>query len=129
MKAEDYIVEVDEIDPQGNPYKCPIKVACMHRFLSAEENWEAIYDLLIVVQSLSKNSLVIVKNKEGFLTDILWNPIEIDEDIITFAFQNVWKFAQLKEKNKLSENIIARSRRLELEQFIIDKSGGVKQIV
>ena len=124
-EIEDYIIEVDEVDPQGNPYKCPIKLACMNRFLSAEENWEALYDLLVVSQQLSKNSLNIIKNENGLVTDILYTPVIINEDIITFAFKNVWKFAQMKEKTHLSENIVVRSRRAELEQFIIDNSGVV----
>lgn len=123
IELEDYIVEIDEIDPQGNLYKCPIKLACLNRFLSAEENWEALYDLLVVSQSLSKNNLNIIKNKEGLITDILWTPIIISDDIINFAFKNVWKFAQMKEKTHLPENIVIRSRRAELEQFIIDNSG------
>lgn len=122
-ELEDYIVEIDEIDPQGNPYKCPIKLACMNRFLSAEENWETIYDILVVTQLLSKNNLNVIKNENGLVTDVLWTPVVINDDIINFAFKNVWKFAQMKEKTHLSESIVVRSRRAELEQFIIDNSG------
>ena len=123
INSEDYFIEVDEINQQGVSYKCPIKIACMRRFLSAEEHWEAIYDLLIVTQNLNKNSLNIIKDNNGFVKEVLYAPIIINDDIILFAFKNTWKFAQMKDKTKLSDNIVVRSRRAELEQFILNSIG------
>lgn len=117
-KEMENMVEVDAFDLNGKHYKCPIKVACLHKFLSSEENWEAIYDLIVIIQNLNKNSLKIIKDENGFVKDVKFCPTLITDDIITFAFQNIWKFVEIREKTKISEEIIIKTRREELLNYI-----------
>jgi hypothetical protein len=113
------MVEVDAFDLEGNKYKCPIKIGCLHKFLSSEENWEAIYDLIIVIQNLNKDSLIVKKDKDGFIRDIKFIPIIITDNIINFAFKNIWNFVEIKTKTNMSDEIIIKTRREQLKEFII----------
>jgi hypothetical protein len=115
------IIEVDAMDLEGNNYKCPIKVGCLHKFLSSEENWEAIYDLIVVIQDFNKNSLIVEKDDNGFVKDIKFCPIIITDDIINFAFKNIWNFVEIKTKTNMSDDIIIKTRREQLKSFIEEK--------
>lgn len=119
-KIEDYFIAVNDTSPDGIPYKSSIKKVCLQRFLSAEENWEALYDLLVVTKELELNNLKVIKDGNGFVTDVFFDTITVNDDIIVFAFNNIWKYAQMKEKTKLSDKIIIRTRRDELKKFILN---------
>jgi hypothetical protein len=102
---EDYFVNTEEINREGIKYSTQIKLACFNKFLSAEENWEAIYDILIVISELQIEVNMF---------------LPITDKIIDFAFQNIWKWTNMGQQVQMSQEIIIRSRRNELKQFIKD---------
>ncbi|MFA5696559.1 MAG: hypothetical protein WC917_03895 [Bacilli bacterium] len=118
MKKKQTIIEVEATDLEGNSYKCPIKIGCLHKFLSAEENWEAIYDLIIIIQKLNKNSLIIEKDNNGFVKEVQFSSVIITDEIINFAFKNIWNFVEIKAKTNISDEIIIKTRREQLKEFI-----------
>lgn len=88
---------------------------CMDQFNSLVTNQEAIWDVLDVVNRLTR--LEVTKDPDGFVTDVVLILPRSDEIVATFALKNFLKHHELQGETVSAETVL-ELRRLMLQKFV-----------
>jgi hypothetical protein len=88
---------------------------CMSHFDDLTLNQEVIWDILDITSKLTH--LNIIKNKEGFITDVSLVLPKITEEVVLFALKNFMEHQKLREESVSAESVM-ELRRLKLQKHI-----------
>jgi hypothetical protein len=91
---------------------------CQNKQFSHEVNIEAVYDLLDVITKNIK--LQVIKNDDGFVTDVSLKIPVCDDFLAVLAQKNVIEFSQKRNNSEIeiSDEEFLRLRRKKVEEFI-----------
>jgi len=95
---------------------------CMNHFSDLIMNMECIYDLLDVFTKLAR--LEVVRNEDGFVTDVIQIVPRVDEVLVKFALKNFKTFHQMRETDpSITPEGLLELRRFKLQRFLEPPGG------
>lgn len=93
---------------------------CMEKFADQITNQETLWDVLDVVTKLTR--LDIVKDENGFVTDVILIQPRIDEVVALMAIKNFQVFSEMVANGlELTPEALLEQRRFKLQKMIEDQ--------